>query len=704
MAIEPFSPCPGGLDKKVKFCCPDLVKDLDKIDRMLEAGQRQACLEYLEKLDARHPGRACLTTTKAELLREMGRTEEADTTVRSLLGQQADNPVALAEAVLLACDDQGAQAAIPRMQQALAAARWPLPERVLHALSRLVDQLYAEGEIPACHAHLVLYLTANPQDRRALQLLVALGRTRAAVLQKEELSLPTVPDDAPWKADFEASFAGVGLGAWAKAADGIAAVAERWPQSPELWLALAALRLRLLDHAGACDALRRRAALPIPLDDAVEAEALAQLVDEDRERTDVVEFVSVDYTTGDLDAVQQKLDDSPQTVRLELPPMSLEGDNAPPRAGYLLLDRPQLEPGAEAAFDRLPRTIGQCFLFGRQTDREPRVNLLAVRPVHLDAAKETLRGIAGDLSESGGEPEIFEIRDLDSELLNVGWQPPPDMTYDARFELLEQHRREVLLDRWPKLPMRRFGGLTAEQAAADPARRIAVLAAILVLEDRLQQQLADFDFNQLRTRLGLPLPEPIDPTQVDLQRLPLIRLHRVMVDRLSTEGLEQLTGQAVTNMVVAAIKTLMPAAIERGIFKDSLRRAQLFGMLANLQENARRAFEYIDLAREADVAERQSSAPWDLQELEIRARCGDVEDLVRLHNHIVEEHLKEPGVAQLLMQHLVELGVLHPDGTPVEARERSPQIVGAGAAAEAGKIWTPESERGDRGKLWVPGD
>src|SRR5688572_14189452 len=105
MPIDPYSPCPGGLGKKVKFCCHDLVSELDKIDRLREADQRAACLDYVEKLDAKHPGRACLMTAKTDLLRDLGRTQDADAAVKMFLDQNATNPVALAEASLLACEE-----------------------------------------------------------------------------------------------------------------------------------------------------------------------------------------------------------------------------------------------------------------------------------------------------------------------------------------------------------------------------------------------------------------------------------------------------------------------------------------------------------------------------------------------------------------------------------------------------------------------
>ena len=67
MPIDPYSPCPGGTGKKIKFCCSDLTAELDKIQRMLDGEQRAACLEYIDTLEAKFPERACLLSIKAML-------------------------------------------------------------------------------------------------------------------------------------------------------------------------------------------------------------------------------------------------------------------------------------------------------------------------------------------------------------------------------------------------------------------------------------------------------------------------------------------------------------------------------------------------------------------------------------------------------------------------------------------------------------
>ena len=64
MAIDPYSPCPGGTGKKIKFCCSELMGDLEQIERLTEGQQYAAALAEVDRLTQLHPGRACLMANR----------------------------------------------------------------------------------------------------------------------------------------------------------------------------------------------------------------------------------------------------------------------------------------------------------------------------------------------------------------------------------------------------------------------------------------------------------------------------------------------------------------------------------------------------------------------------------------------------------------------------------------------------------------
>ena len=87
-ALDPYSYCPCGSGKKLKFCCQDLAAEMQRIHEMLEGGQRAAALEYIESLEKKFPDRADLVTTKALLQSILGSDEKAAATMAFAINTQ----------------------------------------------------------------------------------------------------------------------------------------------------------------------------------------------------------------------------------------------------------------------------------------------------------------------------------------------------------------------------------------------------------------------------------------------------------------------------------------------------------------------------------------------------------------------------------------------------------------------------------------
>ena len=65
--------CFCGTGKKIKFCCKDLLPDLEKIVKALNGKQYAAAGEAIDRALARHPNRASLWALKLDLLRRLDR-------------------------------------------------------------------------------------------------------------------------------------------------------------------------------------------------------------------------------------------------------------------------------------------------------------------------------------------------------------------------------------------------------------------------------------------------------------------------------------------------------------------------------------------------------------------------------------------------------------------------------------------------------
>ncbi|HEV7223823.1 MAG TPA: hypothetical protein VGN42_14040 [Pirellulales bacterium] len=709
MAIDPYALCPGGTGKKVKFCCPDLLGELEKIQRMLSGDQRQACLDYLGQLEAKFPDRACLLTTKALLQGQLGEPEAARQTVDKVLLSQPENPVALAEAALLTIDSQGAQAAVEPLQRAIAASNGKLPGKVFEVIGILAQGLVAEGHLIAALAHAGFQLRISPKSEDALQLIVQLSTSRLVPLLFKDMPRPfdEGPVEAPLKADFDAALDAGRRFQWRDAAERFARLAERAPNSAAVWRNLGLLRAYLADEQGAAAALHHYAALAVPLDDAVEAEALAQMLDP--QRGEEIDLVFFERPINDVDQLTARLSSSRQVQQLA--PEELAWDDPeqpPPRASFCLLDRPMPATGAGLAIADVPETLAQLFLFGRETDRAARLEISVYRD-QLAAADKQLAELVGDTLGPAGAEEVISSAPALQRVLSRDWRLPPDTPIEHARDLTDQRQRRALLEKWPQTPNPALGGQTPEQAAAEPARRVKVLALILSLES--SSNIESSDFNELRARLALPAPEDIDPSAMgdDLRanHLSLVRLHRLIASKLSDDDLLYAYQRAALPQAKRALRRIVPEVVSRPSLEQRVDQAQAYGLLASFTQDLEQALDYVERARKAAEASGRSSAEWDMEELMLRLGQGNAPAAERLLKHIQTAHGKEPGVMQRLTQLLYQAGVIDERGRPVgpPAEEPAGIVVPGGPAEAAGKLWTPGGEAGEGKKsaLWMPG-
>jgi hypothetical protein len=422
--------------------------------------------------------------------------------------------------------------------------------------------------------------------------------------------------------------------------------------------------------------------------------------------------LTIEYGVHDTETLLARLTANPQAeaIPIDLARMGTE-DEPPPKGAYWLFDRPLAKTAAELSLDQVSRVVGQAFIYGKQTDRPARVELVAYRP-ELTAAQGSLTAVAGDSLGGVMKEEVTTHIPAIQHLMASNWHLPVDTPIEKRMELVEQKRREAILDRWPAMALKVLGGRTPQEVSGDESQRIKLLAAILLLELATGPAAQGFDFNQLRTKLGLPVAGPIDPTTVALLETPLVRLARVEVNKLTDEQLVDLYKRADHYRHILALRDLAHEIIARPSLDKQLNKAEVYGLLAQLEVDTQKAIALLGKAKEVADATKTSTAPWDIAELALRIARNDVAEADKLLNHIRQEHIREPGVAQALFQILADAGIIGPDGRPTAAAaaaaQEGPGIVvpGAGAAAEPGKIWTPGSDQptGKKSALWTPGD
>ena len=700
MAIDNYSPCPGGTGKKIKFCCPELLGDLQQIDRMVSGEQYLACLRHIEALEEQHPDKPCLLAIKARLLRVVGQPDKARAVAERFVEKHPRNQIALAELAMAAAILDGGFAGMTHLQHALAVVEKEMLGRVIEAMEIVAQMLMSEGHFRAARALLqLLAITAEEDDDRAAKMLFEMnGLPEVQLLIKDSAMLLECPEEVPWKARFDEAMEPHKRANWLISAERLAALAEEVVDQPVIWWNLAVLRGWLADTAGWVEALHKYATLDVPLEDAVEAEALALLLSGDP-LGDNLDVLRLTCEVTDIEQLQSLLSASPRTIETPTEGLDIEDDDTPPRAAYWLLSNPMPEKPDQLNLETVPSILGRAMLFGRRTDREARLEVFGITSRNLDETEALLGEVAGGLLAEDFQQEMVTQVSASQAMLQHPWRLPPGTTPAQVDQLMEEHMRHVVLGEWPHLPLGLFEEKTIEQAAEDDANRVKVLAAILVLESWHRQADDDFDFNQLRAQLGLPELGPIDPDQLPPYKLPLVRLSRLIVDKLSDEALLNAYRQAAMFGAWRAARRLGGALVDRPGFDGKDEQLHTLNVLARIEDDSDRALEYAERGRRVVTARGESCARWDITELTIRLERGDSDEALSLIRHLHDKHLQEPGVAQVLSGILARAGVIGPGGgQPGEPPEEDPSLVVPGAAeAEPGKaLDTRQSETGRR--------
>jgi hypothetical protein len=678
---------------------------------MVEGEQYLGCLKHIDSLMEQDPGhdRACLLATKCLLLRMTDQFEAARATADLYLQKYPDNQIALAEKAIQSVEGD-ARTALSLLVRALRAGNGSLASRTYQAMGLVAAVLLHDGFPMPARAILQLQCDLAERDPRPQQVLAALSQAADVplLLRDDSVILPC-PENAAWNDRFNDALQAVAIGDWQTGADRFTAMVADLPGEAVLWQNLATLRGWLADNAGCAEALRRfsaiRAAEPDGLDDAVEAEAKAMFLSE-YPLGDPIGILKLVWTVNDADKTQEALLSSSRFRGIPFDPAQFnDGETPPPKGAYMLLDRPMPENADGLNLENVPKLLGQALLFGRQTDREARLEVMAVAADDLQAVKDMILAATGDSIHPEPSEEVVAHWSAGQRLLRTGWQPPRGTTPEQLQAMMDQHRQQAIFERWPDLKLGVLDGRTLRDAAKDGAYRIRSLAAILVMEYWSGQLPGEVDFNALRSQLGLPVQEPIDTKKTPVAELPTVRLARLNPESLSDQDLLLAYYRSVAFAIRPVLRKTAKAVVERPSLANSNERLHAYATLVRNEENVGRALEYVDEGRKAGTAKNESCATWDLMELSLRFAAHDGPRSMQLIQHLHDRHMEEPGVGEALTRMLVEVGLLRPDGTPAFGPEASAAMAPEAPAAEPGGIWTPDAGQpssGGGGKLWTP--
>ncbi|MEQ8849421.1 hypothetical protein [Botrimarina sp.] len=727
MAVDPYAPCPCGSGKKLKFCCSDLFGEIEKVHRMLEGDQPRAALRHLEKTLAKTPGRASLLDIKATIEQSLGDHEAARATVEEYVRVDPTNPSAHAQAALLAAnsaaddeatDEQSREAsrrAADSLQTALELVDETIPARVLQAVGAVGQALLAAGNLVAARSHLWLYQgIAGDEDTRAMELLMRLGRVSGLPLVlRDNLYLREAPAGHAAEAAHDEAQLLASRGQWRRAAAELDRLRLEHPDLPILHYNAALVHGWLGEQQQLVEGLRTYAKLlaeaapgdSLP-DDAIEAEAIAQLLDEEH-REAPVEVMQLAWSVADEERLLDRLTRDKRVVPHQLSESELVGhDGPPPRLVTLLLDRPLPETGAGIDAEATPRIAGILSYYGRQTDRAERLQLIADRDDHYDQTLALVAEIAGDALAAQADEQSVGRSAAEEGAMRQRWRFPDDTPVADRRRVVAEAQRTALLDEWTAKPKAALNNTPPADAAKSPALRLPLAAALLVLEQTASGSVDEATLDEVRAKVGMPKPERIDPRSIDPETLPLSRINRIDLRGASDDTVFTLYRRAELCGAADAAVATAREAIRRDPAEHELTKPELYARLVALEPDPADALDWLGGARADEGAEHENCSTWDLAELELRVMEGQYEEANRLVHHLRDEHLDEPGVAERLYSMLYSMGVVPAPGeAPAGPAPAAPAET---AAAGGSRLWTPDAGAPDAGpagggqKIWTP--
>jgi hypothetical protein len=713
MALDPYAPCPCGSGKKLKFCeCSAESTELEKVMVAIDGDQRVAALDMLNRYLAPKPQHKGFLALKGIVQLYLQDFTDGRKTSDAFLAVAPKNPVALTLGAYCDLHDGKTRDAILKVQKAIDVSPQEIHSLVPDAILGISQALLMQGNYLACRAHLLLRMSMmdpNEEDRSTARMFMQLEQSEEIpLIAKQSLLIRQCEPTASYKVEFDAAINSAREGGWLAAAAHFEALDKKYPQQSAILYNLALFQSYLADDKAPATWRRFSQAPDTSADDALEAEMLAQEYSSLDDK-DLVQQIRIIYKVKDSAVLLERFTTDKRLIRVTNDLRSLVPEGSPPpRGAYWLLDRDVPETGKELTREQVPVALGEVLLFGKETDRDARLEFVITKTTEMLAKVRRLQEVGGDqLGMIEKEEKIGSTYSLDEAMI-ARWRLPEDTPENVRRELLEDQQRHNIFEVLPAVSLQIFGGKTAREVSADPQYRTALLALIRSYELQYLQEGRTIDFNELRGQLGLPALETIDPTGLDIAHVPLTRMGRLDMSKLTAEQLSAVVYMVTRVNHAHAIKLVARESLQRTDLPAEFPRWDAMELLARYETNIDESLRLILEAQQLAKAAGQSPARMMLLEFDLRLARGESQELQRVMTELQMKHMREPGIAEMMYSKLMRLGLINPDGTP---RFAAPPSAGAvpelQPSSAAGGLWSPEgaapASKGEGSKLWLPG-
>lgn len=712
--LDVYQLCPCGSGKKIKFCCQNILADMEKVKKLVDGKQHRAALHALESIEKKSPNNSWVLITKAQMLLAEGEPAPAKQVLETLLQSHPEHSDAAVLYANCCYVVDGYEAALPAIQRALPRAN-TAPDLAALLVMRISEEQAASGKYLSARQYLTLGLRWVPEELRQ-------GVFSRLVEMEQDASvfypLRSVHHLQQWTGaedenkDFAKASRLAMLGCWDAAARHFGNLAEKHPDSAALWHNAALCLAWVGKETQAAEAFHKSAKAQSVHEDAVEAETLAQLLDH-LNGPDRVSLKAKLFTAPSVSRFLTRMVEAPQLARDELATEEEQADDEgrPFTAEFDVLDRAVMTPEEieRASVQDLPKLLGTVAIFDAVPEKDLKSQVvLQASELTFEAAEIALQAAAGTEIEVQSDVQPMGPG-ISKELANLDrffWLPVEGLVLSARRRLAADRWSWLIDDLWAKAPQRALGGKSPRDAAGDSALAVPLKAAILVLDAWAIQREHIIDVPALCQAYKVPAPETIHPApDKEIQSFSAIQLNRVAVDELSDEQLASTLNRAMLLGHRRFLYDVLKAVANRPALHASVNMERVYTSLVGICRALGKKDEALEWVRRGQESTKgaqnafEAQMSWEMTELSTRAEDpGDPAIAALLRRFYQYYGRKIPQIIPVIERLCATFGIDVPD----DAQGSAGGLVGAGTTS-AGGVWTPGGQAEAPKKLWLPG-
>ncbi|MCH1495208.1 MAG: protein-disulfide isomerase [Rubripirellula sp.] len=715
MSVDKYAVCPCGSGKKIKFCkCKESIEEMDRVVNMVNGGQIVPALDRLSEVLQTHPDAAWALAVRGRLLLDLREYETLNENADRFIRLQPSNPLALTQRAAANLFRGQVEPATESMLSALTESGRDVDAFVLDVASALAYMLAQRGVFltSRVYASLAMMTTGYQGGQAAVSVLQQLNTspTINQLIKATPMLIPR-PRDVEWGERYDEASSLLENQKIDLAESKFQSLQRTLSKEPAvlsgllmcaIWRGDTDAQSTLFKKLSECESLEH--------EERVQSRALSALVDPTS--PDLSTLVKrLEGTINNAEEVELCLTADSRFTSLPgnmLGSLRMTDSEVPPRAGFQILDRDKPESLDQLPpIDEVPESIALVFVYGKQTDRDARIEIHDVRPRDLQSVKERIASLIDgiELQESDSDP-LPLLAAVQPQVAIIPFKAKQSEAEKLQAELMEARLADRIVD--TEIPF--LGGKTLRETANDDSLAFERIVAVRLIEqyDEIVSK-SETLMDQVYQLSNLTAPENLHPEPADAEAIANEDLNRVHGDKLDAETLIYLLQRCQQVSATPAARRFAAQLIEAELTEEQQPAKMLAHMtLVNTAKQNDKALEALEKAKAFAVANQMPTAQLLLSEVSLRLAAGDPQGFQETIQSLTSQYGNDPEVMARLQQMLMAYGLIGPDGAPRSGG--SPQAAGGNPSGAGGGLWTPDQgqqpptqEGGGGSKLWVPG-